>query len=140
MSLKLGNSVYLQEDKGKSKVQLCLNQDICKAPCQFFRELLHYSHGGSTKTLCSAAACQEIVWLHQGGSEGFPWNEGSLHDGKTGGEAMLPSHGGRKAVRAEWEHCPKPCSSNTQSAEQCYSSQAGWLLMKTRWRWFAILF
>lgn len=50
---------------------------------------------------CSVAACQEIVWLYQRGREGFPWNEGSLHDGRIGGEAMLPSREGRKAVRGQ---------------------------------------
>lgn len=116
MSLKLGNSEYLQEEKANQKSSFACNQDICKTPSQLFRELLHYSHGGSTKTLCSTAACQEIGWTREG-VRVFLGIEGSPHDGKIGGEAMPPSHRDRKAVRGQGGNAAQ----SHALAEQCYS-------------------
>lgn len=52
--------------KANQNPSFVFSQDIHKAPSRFFRELPHYSHGGSTKTLCSTSACHEIVCTSEG--------------------------------------------------------------------------
>lgn len=115
----------LWEIKANQKSSFVFNQDICKAPSQFFRELLHCSYGGTTKTLWSTALCQEIVWLNQRGSKGFPWSDGFLRGWKIGHEVTLPSHRGRKAVR-RWSEAAAQSHALAIPGQQHSASLARW--------------